>query len=95
MCSGEDDMPFYRLRSCQVLAVLALYGCGERFQAGLANAPSAERKSEPRREYDVITTGDEACKGRAGGAGVASAAGACGTEATPTAADAGPTPALP
>jgi hypothetical protein len=88
-------MPFYRSRSCQVLAVLALCGCGEQFQAGLSNAPSAERKSEPRRGYDVISTGDEACKGRTGGAGVASAAGACGTQAAPIGADGGPTPALP
>ena len=94
MSSDEDDMPFYRSRSCQIVAVLALCGCGEGFQAGLANAPSAERKSEPRRPYDVITTGDEACKGRGGGASVASAADACGPQGAPLA-DAGPTRALP
>jgi hypothetical protein len=84
-------MPFYPSRCCRILAVLAICGCGERFQAGLANAPSAERKSEPRREYDVISTGDEACNGRTGGASVASAADACGKQAAPLA-DAGPTP---
>jgi hypothetical protein len=83
-------MPLCRSHCWQVLAVLALCGC-EGFQAGLANAPSAERKTEPRRQYDVISTGDEACKGRAGGASVASAADACGRQTAPIA-DAGPPP---
>jgi hypothetical protein len=51
--------------------------CGERFEAGLANAPSIERKSEPRQTYDVITGGEEGCASRDGGASIASARGGC------------------
>jgi hypothetical protein len=52
-------------------------GCGERVEAGLANAPSIERKTEPRNQYDVITNGDEGCANRNGGPGSAAAGAPC------------------
>jgi hypothetical protein len=61
-----------------VLAVvLGLGACGERVEAGLANAPSLERKSEPRQDYDVIAVGDEGCRNRDGGASLASSSDGC------------------
>jgi hypothetical protein len=62
--------------------------CGERFEAGLANAPSLERKSEPRQQYDVISSGDEGCASRDGGASILSAAGGCKQNAGNVMADA-------
>jgi hypothetical protein len=59
------------------LAAIGLGACGERIEAGLANAPSIERKSEPRQQYDVVADGEEGCTNRDGGASIASAAGAC------------------
>ncbi len=35
--------------------------CGERFEAGLANAPSLDRQTRPRRPHDVISNGQESC----------------------------------
>jgi hypothetical protein len=75
------------------LAVVA-FACGERVELGLANAPSMERKSEPRQQYDVIAVGDEGCASRDGGASTASAAGGCsrgGAQAIATNGDAGAT----
>jgi hypothetical protein len=57
--------------------VIGVLACGERIEAGLANAPSIERKSEPRQQYDVITGGEEGCTNRDGGPTIASAAGGC------------------
>jgi hypothetical protein len=42
--------------------------CGDRFQAGLANAPSIERQNRPRRPYDVISNGPESCPSSQGAA---------------------------
>jgi len=56
---------------------VGLVACGERIEAGLANAPSLERKSEPRQQYDVIAVGDEGCVSRDGGASVATATAGC------------------
>ena len=70
-------------------AIATLAACGERFQAGLANAPSLERKSEPRQQYDAITGGDEGCKSRDGGPSVVSAAGGCKQSSGSTVIDAG------
>jgi hypothetical protein len=64
------------------LVAAALFGCGERVEAGLANAPSLERKSEPRSQYDVVSTGPEGCTSTNGGASVASAAGGCKQNST-------------
>jgi hypothetical protein len=50
--------------------------CGERVEAGLANAPSIERKTEPRNAYDIVSNGDEGCANRSGGGG-ANALGGC------------------
>jgi hypothetical protein len=49
--------------------------CGERVEAGLANAPSIERKTEPRNAYDVVSNGDEGCANRYGGGGANSVGG--------------------
>jgi hypothetical protein len=70
----------------------ALLGCGERVEAGLANAPSLERKSDPRTQYDVVSTGPEGCTNANGGSSVASAAGGCpkNSAAAPLMADSGP-----
>jgi hypothetical protein len=67
--------------------VVGLLACGERIEAGLANAPSLERKSEPRQPYDVIAVGDEGCASRDGGATVATATAGC-RQNSPTTADA-------
>jgi hypothetical protein len=75
-----------------VVLTVALGGCGERVEAGLANAPSIERKSEPRNQYDIISNGDEGCTNRNGGPGIASAAGACPKRGSQIVADAGPDP---
>jgi hypothetical protein len=41
---------------------LALFtGCVPMFQAGLSNAPSANRQSRPQDSHDVITNGTESC----------------------------------
>jgi hypothetical protein len=73
-----------------LVVVLAgvLGGCGQRVEAGLANAPSMQRKSEPRTQYDVISNGDEGCSSRNGGPGIASAGGACPKRGTQLQADA-------
>ena len=44
-----------------MVTVLILLGtaCGERFEAGLADAPSIERQTRPRRSHDVISNGQE------------------------------------
>jgi hypothetical protein len=55
------------LLSIATLAVGALIACGERVEVGLANAPSLERKTEPKSQNDVITTGEEGCRTRDGG----------------------------
>jgi hypothetical protein len=75
-------------RAHVVVVAAALWGCGERVEAGLANAPSIERKSEPRSQYDTVSNGDEGCT-TPSGSGIASAAGACPKE-TLTRGDAGP-----
>ncbi len=66
-----------RRTACLGASIAALVACGERFEAGLANAPSMERKSEPRQQYDVITGGEEGCASRDGGASIVSARGGC------------------
>ena len=71
-----------------VVLAAALCGCGERVEAGLANAPSIERKSEPRSPYDTVSNGDEGCASPTG-TGIASAAGAC-PKGTAARGDAGP-----
>jgi hypothetical protein len=58
-------------------SVATIAACGERIEAGLANAPSLERKSDPRSQYDVIAVGDEGCGNRDGGAGIASRTAGC------------------
>jgi len=63
--------------ACLGAAFAVVVACGERFEAGLANAPSVERKSEPRQQYDIISNGDEGCASRDGGASIASSAGGC------------------
>jgi hypothetical protein len=83
---------FRSARAHVVVLAIALGGCGERVEAGLANAPSIERKTEPRNQYDVISNGDEGCKNRNGGPGIASAAGACPKHGSQVVADAGPEP---
>jgi hypothetical protein len=45
---------------CGALLVACL-GCGTTVEAGLANAQSANRSSQPRRQHDVITNGRDAC----------------------------------
>jgi len=62
---------------CLGAVIAAVVACGEQVEAGLANAPSIERKTEPRQQYDVISNGEEGCAGRDGGASIASAAGGC------------------
>ena len=44
-----------------ILLLAGLGGCGQSLEAGLANAPSARRASQPRREHDVIGNGPESC----------------------------------
>jgi hypothetical protein len=85
-------MMFRRSAFAHVVVFASALGCGERVEAGLANAPSIERKTEPRNQYDTISTGDEGCANQNGGASVASAAGACqnGVTKTKVLADAGP-----
>jgi hypothetical protein len=46
---------------------LSLAACGERVEAGLANAPSMQRSSRPRSGHDVIANGDESCPRSASG----------------------------
>jgi hypothetical protein len=43
------------------IALLLGGGCGEHFEAGLANAPSMERTSVPVRNHDVIANADDSC----------------------------------
>jgi hypothetical protein len=76
------------LVTATALALVALVACGERIEAGLANAPSLERKSEPRQQYDVIAVGDEGCRDRDGGASIASATDGCKQNAPAIVADA-------
>jgi hypothetical protein len=64
------------LALCACVGV-GLVACGERFEAGLANAPSLERKTEPRSQNDVIAVGEEGCESRDGGATVASGTMGC------------------
>lgn len=66
--------------------VVSLAACGERVEAGLANAPSIERKTEPRNAYDVVSNGDEGCTNRNGG-GTATSAGGCPKHGAQTSAD--------
>jgi hypothetical protein len=76
-----------------LLVLAALVACGERIEAGLANAPSLERKSDPRQPYDVIAVGDEGCRNRDGGASLASATDGCKQNAPMALADAAGDPA--
>jgi|HubBroStandDraft_2_1064218.scaffolds.fasta_scaffold33843_5 hypothetical protein len=64
-------------RDCLRVIALAVSfaACGERVEAGLANAPSIERKTEPRSAYDVVSNGDEGCANRNGGGAATSASG--------------------
>jgi len=78
-------------RARVVLLAVALWGCGERVEAGLANAPSMERTSEPRNQYDTISNGDEGCASL-DGSSIASSAGACPKGTTQAVADAGKGP---
>jgi hypothetical protein len=76
-----------------VLAVvLGLGACGERVEAGLANAPSLERKSVSRQGYDVIAVGDEGCTNRDGGSSMASSSDGCKQNAPLLLADAASDP---
>jgi hypothetical protein len=51
-----------------LLALLLLApGCGEHFEAGLANAPSMERSSVPVRNHDAIANADDSCPRATGG----------------------------
>jgi hypothetical protein len=84
-------MVFSTSRAHAFLFAVALWGCGERVEAGLANAPSMERKSEPRNQYDTVSNGDEGCASR-NGSSVASSAGACPKGTTQALADAGKVP---
>jgi len=84
-------MVFSTSRAYVVLFAVALWGCGERVEAGLANAPSMERKSEPRNQYDTISNGDEGCASQ-NGSSIASSAGACPKGATQALAEAGKGP---
>jgi len=43
------------------IALIVVAGCGEHFEAGLANAPSIERTSVSVRHHDVIANGDDSC----------------------------------
>jgi hypothetical protein len=43
------------------LVLLVAAGCGERVEAGLANAPSLQRQSRPRGAHDVISNGPDSC----------------------------------
>jgi hypothetical protein len=47
---------------CMVFALTA-FGCGQTFEGGLANAPSARRSSQPRGQHDVISNGPNSCGG--------------------------------
>jgi hypothetical protein len=86
------------VRKCALAVVLAAVGlgvvaCGERIEAGLANAPSLERKSEPKFQNDVITVGAEGCTGRDGGPTVATGTLGCDQNTSAFLADAsGPSP---
>ena len=73
-----------------VVLAVGIVACGERIEAGLANAPSLQRKSEPVNQYDVLATGDEGCTNRDGGASIASAAGGCPKGGALVVPDAGP-----
>jgi hypothetical protein len=50
-----------------VLAFPLAAGCGEQFEAGLANAPSMQRTSVPVRHHDVIANADDSCPRATGG----------------------------
>jgi hypothetical protein len=63
------------IRTCFLAAALA--ACGGQFEPGLANAPSIERKTEPRNQNDSISNGPEGCSNADGGPSVASTAGGC------------------
>jgi hypothetical protein len=80
-----------RARVVPLLLAVALWACGERVEAGLANAPSIERKSEPRNQYDTVSNGDEGCASQ-NGSSIASSAGACPKGTTRALADAGKSP---
>jgi hypothetical protein len=55
-----------RLLATAVVSI-ALAACGERVEAGLANAPSMERQTRPRLGHDVISNGDDSCPRTVGG----------------------------
>jgi hypothetical protein len=52
-----------RIRTVSWLVALGLAGCGDaRLEAGLANAPSAQRQNRPRvTSGDVIANGHDSC----------------------------------
>jgi len=81
------------LVTAAAVGLVALVACGERIEAGLANAPSLERKSDPRQQYDVIAVGDEGCRNRDGGASIASATDGCKQNAPMILGDAAGAPA--
>ena len=50
-----------------LVAFLLAVGCGEQFEAGLANAPSMQRTSVPVRQHDAIANADDSCPRATGG----------------------------
>jgi hypothetical protein len=83
-------MTFSRSACARILVLsVALVGCGERVEAGLANAPSIERKTEPRTQYDVLSNGDEGCANRGTGSSLGSGAAGCSKVAVQGAPDGG------
>jgi hypothetical protein len=50
-----------------LFALLLAVGCGEQFEAGLANAPSMQRASVPVRHHDAIANADDSCPRATGG----------------------------
>jgi hypothetical protein len=44
-----------------VWTLLVGSACGSRFEGGLANAPSIERRNMPRAQHDLIANGPESC----------------------------------
>jgi hypothetical protein len=51
----------HTITALALLAAAGVAGCGERVEAGLANAPSLQRQSRPRNEHDVISNGPDSC----------------------------------
>jgi hypothetical protein len=86
-----------RLRVCawvalSVAVLSAAVACGERVEVGLANAPSLERKSEPKSQNDVITVGEEGCRNRDGGPSELASTAGCQTNTTASLIDGGVAP---